>query len=385
MPGSELNSFDTLQVARLPLARAYLHMLAATPGRPVALFARRRVGKTHFLVTDLLPEAAASGLAPVYADVWLNRAEPVGAINHALEEALDDATVPRGKLGKNARTPVKKLGMLGVQVDLGDEPKRRPLPAEPTLRLDALVTRLAAQTGKPVLLMLDEVQALAEASNGEQTMSALRAVLQKHKKIVSAVFTGSSQDALASMMASAGAPMYQFATIVDFPALGDEYLQLLCDHFTRVHKTKRLNLDALRETYVFLGQRPALIKDFVKAMSADGITDFDVMRKKFITGEAQVAGWQALLRGISPWDRAILWIVAKNLAPLGRDAALALAKADRSFAATPQKIRSALDRLKRTGMLAKQTGGGHRIEDSLFAEYLAALDWKALSASLYAS
>lgn len=54
MADSGSNSFDTLQVARRPLARAYLQMLAATPGRPVALFARRRVGKTHFLLTDLL-------------------------------------------------------------------------------------------------------------------------------------------------------------------------------------------------------------------------------------------------------------------------------------------------------------------------------------------
>ena len=105
-----MDTFDAIEVRRPALAASYLQLLAAQPGRPIALFAPRRVGKTFFLDHDLAPAARKAGLLPVYADVWLHRAAPLDAINHALEEALDDATVPAGRIGRIAQTPVKKVG-----------------------------------------------------------------------------------------------------------------------------------------------------------------------------------------------------------------------------------------------------------------------------------
>lgn len=127
-----------------------------------------------------------------------------------LEEALDDVLIPTGAVGKIARTPVKKI----AGVEFGNEPKRRPLPEQ---RFDALITRIAAASGKTILLMLDEIQSLAESNNGTSAISAIRAVLSNRQSIVHAVFTGSSQDALSQMMSTVGAPMYQFAQLLDFP------------------------------------------------------------------------------------------------------------------------------------------------------------------------
>lgn len=62
-------SFDDIEVRRPELARSYLTLLAAQPGRPIALFAPRRVGKTFFLDSDLGPGAVKAGLIPVYADL----------------------------------------------------------------------------------------------------------------------------------------------------------------------------------------------------------------------------------------------------------------------------------------------------------------------------
>ena len=42
---------------------------------------------------------------------------------------------------------------------------------------------------------------------------------------------------------TAGAPMYQFAQIIDFPFLGDEFLRLLAAHFRKVHPGKKLELE----------------------------------------------------------------------------------------------------------------------------------------------
>jgi uncharacterized protein len=367
-----MNDFDSIEIRRLPLARTFLQLLGAQPGRPLALFARRRVGKTFFLDRDLTAAANDAGWVPVYADVWLHKSAPLGAINHALEEALDDATVPEGNIGKAAKTPVKKLGAIGASIEFGDEPKRRELPMQPELRFDALVARLAAKTGKRVLLMLDEIQTLADAPNGEAIIATLRAVLQKRKHEVAAVFTGSSQDALASLVVASGGPMYQFAQLLDFPVLDDSYLALLANHFAKVHKGKKLKLEDLRRAFAHIGHKPALMKDLVKSMSAEGITDVDLALKHFVSDERQAIGWRALLSAMSPIEKALLVLIAQGKPPLGKQTLAALPSSDGTNP-TIAKVRVAIEHLRRMGVLDKAAQGGYFIEDSLFEDYVKTL------------
>ena len=61
--------------------------------------------------------------------MWLQKSAPLEAINHALEEALDDVTVPSSEVGRLAKTTVKKVGALGASVDFGDAARSaRPCP-----------------------------------------------------------------------------------------------------------------------------------------------------------------------------------------------------------------------------------------------------------------
>lgn len=363
-----MQTFEELQVRRPQLAQGYLALLGAQPGRPLTLFAPRRVGKTFFLDNDLAPAAKAAGMLTVYADLWLHKAAPLDAVNHALEEALDDVMVPASRLGKAAKTPVKKVGALGFSVDLGDEPHRRALPEHPALRLDALVSRLARQHHGRILLMLDEVQALSEAPDGVALIGALRAVLHKRREEVCAVFTGSSQEGLARLLTSVGAPMYQFAQIVDFPYLDDEFLQLLSVHFSKVHPGKQLELDALRQGFQRMGFKPALMRDVVKAMSAEGITDVQRGIQNYMTSGPQVAIWSALLTSLEAFDQAVLMATANGMPPFAKDTLKALASVP-GAKPTVGKVRASIEKLKRTGMLSK-TAQGTVIDDPLFAEFL---------------
>lgn len=364
-----MTTFDDLEIHRPELARSYLQLLKAQAGRPIALFAPRRVGKTFFLDQDLTPEAEKEGFVTVYADVWLHKVSPLDAINHALEEVLDDVTVPVSAVGKAAKTPVKKLGGLSASLEFGDEPKRRSLPHQPELRLDTLLARLSAASGKPVLLMLDEVQAIGEHAQGNAIIASLRAALQKRKRDVFAVFTGSSQEALSAMMAASGGPMYQFAQLLNFPALGDDYLELLARHFERVHKGKRLDRANLHRAFERMGHKPALMKDLVKNMSAEASSDVDLALKRMVQDDRQIAGWRALIATVQPFERSLLVLIARGMPPMGKDTLIELGKA-KEFKPTIAKIRTALERLKRAGILSKP-GGTYIIEDRLFAEYLA--------------
>ena len=165
------------------------------------------------------------------------------------------------EVGRLAKTTVKKVGALGASVDFGDAPARRPLPTAPELRLDALVVRLAAAADKPILLMLDEIQALGDVADGRRIIATLRAVLHKRRDILKSVFTGSSQEAMVRMLSTAGSPMYQFAQLLDFPVLGDEFLKQLADHFAEVHPGKLLPLDRFA---------PRLREDRLQAWADEG-------------------------------------------------------------------------------------------------------------------
>ena len=364
----QMNTFDDLEVRRPELARAYLALLAAQPGRPLALFAPRRVGKTFFLDHDLAPQARQAGMLAVYADLWLHKTAPLEAVNHALEEALDDLRVPTGRIGKLAQTPVKKLGFIGASIELGDEPLRRALPEPSALRMDALVTRLAQRHKGRILLMLDEVQTLGDAPDGVSLIAALRAVLHKRRDEVVAVFTGSSQEGLARLMNTAGAPMYQFAQIIDFPFLGDEFLALLADHFESVHPGKTLDLEGLRTGFKYIGFKPALLRDVVKAMSAEGITDVLQGVANYMSSDHQVAIWRALLNSVDAFDQGVLLVLAKGQPPLSQASLTSLA-AIPGARPTISKVRSAIEKLKRNGFLSK-SAAGTMLDDPLFAQFL---------------
>ena len=363
-----MKTFDELEVRRPELAKAYLALLAAQPGRPLALFAPRRVGKTFFLDHDLAPQAKHAGMLAVYADLWLHKMAPLEAVNHALEEALDDLRVPAGSLRQLARTPVKKIGVFGASIELGQEPQRRPLPESSALRMDALVTRLARQHKGQILLMLDEVQTLGDAPDGVSLIAALRAVLHKRRGDVCAVFTGSSQEGLAKLMNTAGAPMYQFAQIIDFPFLGDEFLGLLAKHFQWVHPGKTLDLDGLRIGFEHIGFRPALLRDVVKAMSAEGITDVRQGIDNYMTSDHQVAIWRALLGSVDAFDQGVLLVLAKGQPPLSQATLVTLA-AIPGAKPTISKVRSAIEKLKRSGFLSK-SAAGTSLDDPLLAQFL---------------
>jgi hypothetical protein len=364
-----MSEFDSVSVHRPELAQSYLGLLQSQPGRPLALFAPRRIGKTYFLDQDLSPAAVARGWLPVYADLWLQRGSPLAAINHALEEALDDATVPASKAGKMAGTTVSKISAMGASIDLGAAPARRKLPDAPELRFDTLVQRLHAAHGKPLLLMLDEAQALADGPNAEALAGSLRAVLHKRRAQVFAVLTGSSPDALAQMLATAGAPMYHFAQVLNFPPLGDEYLKLLADRFGKVHRGRKPLLDDLRKLFERLGYKPALLRDVVKGMSAEGMTDVERGFAMHLADERHVAGWRALIDTLQPLERAVASAVAHGKPPLGQESREAMGRFPGVGAPpTVGKVRAALERLRKLGVLTRS--GAPQVEDPFLQAWI---------------
>lgn len=288
-------------------------------------------------------------------------------MNHSIEEALDSEQIPRHAAGRIAKTAVTGLNVSGFGISLGKSPHPRNLPDIPELRLDALVSRLARQVGQKILLMLDEVQTLADFPG--ELVATLRAVLHRRSDVVAAVFTGSSQEGLARLMTTAGAPMYQFAQLIVFPVLGDEYLLPLCKHFRRVHPGKHIDLDQLRALFAKIGHKPALLRDIVKNMSAEGIEDPVAGLRQFVNDDRNIAVWQAMLNILTEFDRAYLAMIGQGMPPLAKSTLEQLAQTI-SGKVTLSKARASLNKLLKMRILAK-TGKSLVFDDPLLAEYLA--------------
>lgn len=294
---------------------------------------------------------------PVYADLWLYRTDPLGAINHALEEALDATTAPKSAARKLASTPVKGVTLLGAGVSLGDVPRQRDLPAVPELRLDTLVARLAAQAGSRILLMLDEAQTLADSSS--DLIASLRAVLHKRREQISAVITGSSQEGLARLM---------MTQLITFPVLGDEYLSQLIEHFATVHAGKHPDIEHLRALFERIGHKPALLRDIVKSMSAEGITDVEAGLLNYLSDDRQTLGWNGLLSSLEEFDRLVLTVIGQGLPPFGKSTIQTLSRKSRTTV-TVSKVRASIEKLRRSGILSK-ADNAVTIDDPLFAEFV---------------
>ena len=116
--------YEQWHFPRPKLAQSYLTLLRDGSGDPICLQAPRRLGKTTFLLTEVIPAAIKAGYLPVYVDVWQHRSDPMAAINYGLQEAIDNIEVPGSTLGKRLKTKVNKVGIGSASIELGDEPAR---------------------------------------------------------------------------------------------------------------------------------------------------------------------------------------------------------------------------------------------------------------------
>jgi uncharacterized protein len=356
--------------ARTQLAQRILSLLLDGPGDPLALVGERRIGKTSHILNELMPAARQRGLLPVYVDIYQHRADPLAAINYALQEAIDDIEVPSSKTGKRLKTTVKRIGVGSIGVDLGDEPARR-RPEDAFLLIDWLLKTLVRAARQPVLLIFDEIQELATHTNGENIVSAIRSAITKSKDNVRVIFTGSSQDKLLQMFSRARAALYEGASTLAFPHLGPDFIDFLAQR-ARSRFKHRPSVAELSEAFERLHHQPRALIDLLLLYSSSEETSLLSLLDSSL--EDQLAGldFRAHWSSLSVLEQRICTRVAR-----GGDVTSVAAR--REYAAdsakeevAPGTVNGALRRLVLSHVLAKPPGsrGRYLLDDALFAEWV---------------
>jgi uncharacterized protein len=190
----------------------------------VAMFGPRQTGKTTLLREEVMPALETAGLLPIYVECWADKGNPLQSINYALAKALEALTLSPGKRGQRlAKTPVRKIGAVGLSIEVGEVAQRK-IPDNPYLAFDALLTSLLDASGKDLVLVFDEFQAIAQAKDSDAIAAALRSALTQVSSRVGVVFSGSSQHLLLEMFSRAQTPLYNFANTEPYPLLKEDFI-----------------------------------------------------------------------------------------------------------------------------------------------------------------
>lgn len=360
---------DPWHFARADLANQYLAFFGTGVSNALILFQQRRYGKTEFCVQDLAPAAEAQGFTVVYANFWQARLAPTAILLYALEKSLEKK--PFGvRLREFLTAPVTKLKLSGellggkaeAEFDLATVAVKGN--AELLLYLADLTERTAKRAKGKLLLILDEVQELAESATNEPLVAALRTILDSHRRTVKVVFTGSSQVGLTRMFSSAEAPFFHFGTRIDLPPLDQTFVRHTAQVYQRIAR-KPLPAERLRDAFTALHGNPYYFRKLVEVMLAQPALELAEALKLLHDRIAEEQGFPRLWESIQPIDRAVLMWLARGPAPLFTQAAKAFigGKIDAPDIAI-HTIQASLRRLKTQHLVrAHATRGQYALED----------------------
>ncbi len=259
---------------------------------------------------------------------------------------------------------------LGIDFDAAPAPPTR---ADAGQQLQHLVADVLRQPGvKRILLLLDEVQELARAKQGELAMKAVRAVANKHKTDgrMLLLMTGSSREGLTQLFAAHGQPSFGLAERQDFPALGRDYVEHVVaranEARSRAHKLKA---EVFIEVFGLLGHRPADLEAFVGHVATYNITDIVGAVPAFLRQRYPPDLLEQRFNTFTPLQRILLSAIAAGATELTGQTTLQAVAEELGTSVTPGGIRKALVSLP-ADILSNPERGVYQIVDPMLAAWL---------------
>lgn len=365
-----MSNIDPWHYPRPDLAQKLLSRFDPGPAEALSLYAPRREGKSSFLLNDLATTGASQGLQPVFVDLWANRERPGEAIADALEAAARKVQSPDFKygtvLGRFAKD-VTSIGAFGVSVGMKERPSPTGPATQDTLsRIGYWADQLVAHSARPVLLIIDEAGALANAVGGQEVAASLRAALQRHGRLdCRAVFSASSRESLTRLFDTPDSPLYRFGISETLPPPDAG----IAAHFAERMKASsgiRVSAAELASAYEKLGQKPAPLRSMAASMDAEANPDVHKFLQRQLGSQESMAEQRSaiLKKQLAPVDLALLREIASGRPQLwGADALGRIADEIGVPIVTPKVLDESLAKLRAGGLIARVERGQYELED----------------------
>jgi uncharacterized protein len=364
--------------ARPALARYYFDLLFGSGVRRLALFGRRRIGKTEFLLQDLIPYAQQQATSTVYCSLWENKDRPQISITQALEQA---STTKAGAVQKlRLQLGLPDIAQAEIEVERAQHPR-----SASTQELAQLTTAwrawLAQLKSKPALLVFDEIQHLASSARFATLAATLRTLLDIAPPNVRVVFTGSSHADLQRLFTNNKAAFYQFADVLPFEPMSHDFVQHLEQIFKRITSMELASGD-LGKLFEFTGRNAHLITGLTQRLVIYKTTNVKGMWQDIAENLTGSEGWcEQQWSSLNASDKIVYKQLLAEQEPFSESALRVYAQEGFSRA-TAQK---ALLRLENKGLISRLGHGQYLREIPLldqwvahqvFSEQITALDIK---------
>lgn len=219
----------------------------------------RRIGKTTFVMNDLIPALEEMGALVIYVDLWSDtQRSPATLILAAVKKALSELESPTSAITRRLRrltgADVGALGFkFGFKLDsLGD-------PGGATLA--QALTEVVDQARTDVVLIVDEVQHAITSDEGNQMLLALKAARDAINPRPDTpghfLFVGTgSHRALVGELTARRNQAFSGATSVAYPVLDKRYVDHLLERLAAEGATALPSAHVAMKAFQTLGHRP---------------------------------------------------------------------------------------------------------------------------------
>ena len=332
----------------------------------IAIIAPRRKGKSSFLLNDLMP-ACAENYTVVYCSLWEYPNDPAKSLYLHLEKAIseDKSLLSFFQFGKNIQKLKYENEFIGkAEIELSTKPV---IPSDQALeRLSCAFNELKKTSKKPILFIIDEIQHLKSKPEFNDLTFTLRTLFDESKNKVKSLFTGSSRTNMHLLLNEQQAPFYQFAQVIDFPDLGDEYLAHLQKNLS--DSGELVALPKLRAAYIEFDKSPFWMQKLATSMIMDNMPFDDCIEytQRLIAIELNFSG---IYQAMKPQDRIVFMAVA-NKEQLYSDKLRSEIERKCKVKGNNPNIQTALDRLVGDGIISKHLRAGYQIEKPGLRAYI---------------
>ena len=225
------------------------------------------------------------------------------------------------------------------------------------------------------MLVVDEVQELALVPGGENIVASLRSALTRYRDYVRVIFTGSSEVALRELFTRSRAAMYEGASTLFFPRLGEPFLLFLRQR-TRALFARKLDPQDCTLAFEAVRARPRAMIDLVLLhLSLDAKQSLlglvGQQLEAYLLERDYSAQWQSL----SPLEQAICRRIAAGDALTSHaslaDYAKTIGRAIRRGPIAAGQVSKALTALQSKHIITRgEQRGSYQFDDPVFTEWL---------------
>ncbi|CAH9049722.1 hypothetical protein PSECIP111951_00011 [Pseudoalteromonas holothuriae] len=358
---------------RKDLAESYLQTVYQGAMSRIALLDVRRTGKTTFLLKDLYPIAIENGFIPVYINLWGEPESPTVAITQALNNTLSilDETL-KSKLSELANSEVKKLevgnNVFGKAIiEFSDKHAHKPSESE-LFKIGQLVEALFNKCGDKAIIIIDEIQHLASSDKFLPVQHALRTALDTYSDIC-VVFAGSSRSGVNAMFSDKDKPFYDSAFMIDFPRLGEEFVQHCCKTL-KVHFNLEYDVLAINDFYEEIDKSPFWMMKLMTYLMAHkaSLKEGTEYIKALMVQDGDFEGLKKRLRAL---DVEVLHLIRQEETALYSASIVDYLSNKVANEVTSSAIQTSVKKLK-TMQVISQYGDRYYIESPGFIKYLEA-------------